>query len=183
MAKTLIRFDTPVTYRDGRQYRVQACGRERDNGQWEAWLEFEDLETGDILRSQRETTQPNENDSVYWATGLTPVYLEGALDRILHSPRVREAEPLSPPHFGGPAPRTRSRVPERSDREPVLNPFSVYEKNPDLLAQELTALRGWHLKQIIRDFDLVDERDVQLDALTEPELGSLILQRVRQLHP
>jgi len=183
MAKTLIRFDTPVTHGDGRQYRAQACGRERDNGQWEAWLEFEDLETGEILRSQRETTQPNEKDSVYWATGLTPVYLEGALDRILHPPRIREAEPLSPPHFGGPAPRARVRVSERSDREPVLNPFSVYEKNPDLLAQELTALRGWHLKQIIRDFDLVDERDVQLDALTEPELGSLIMQRVRQLHP
>ena len=44
MAQTLIRFDTPVTYRDGRQYRAQACGRERDNGQWEAWLEFEDVD-------------------------------------------------------------------------------------------------------------------------------------------
>ena len=59
------------------------------------------------------------------------------------------------------APRPpRAKISDRSDREPVLNPFSVYEKNPDLLAQELTALRGWHLKQIIRDFDLVDEREV-----------------------
>ena len=48
MAQTLIRFDTPVTHRDGRQYSAQACGRERDNGQWEAWLEFEDVETGEI---------------------------------------------------------------------------------------------------------------------------------------
>jgi hypothetical protein len=183
MAQTLIRFDTPVTHSDGRQYRVQACGRERDNGQWESWLEFEDVETGEVFRSQRETTQPNHKDSVYWATGLTPVYLEGALDRILHPPRVREAEPPSPPHFDGPAPRVRVKASDRSDRDPVLNPFSVYEKNPDLLAQELTALRGWHLKQIIRDFALVDERDIQLDGLTEPELGSLIMQRVRQLHP
>ena len=75
------------------------------------------------------------------------------------------------------------RASDLSDREPVLNPFSVYEKNPDLLAQELTALRGWHLRQIIRDFELVDERDVELEALTEPELGSLIIQRVRELHP
>jgi hypothetical protein len=59
----------------------------------------------------------------------------------------------------------------------------VYEKSPDLLAQELTALRGWHLRQIIRDFDLVDEREVHLEELTEPELGSLIVQRVRELHP
>ena len=183
MAQTLIRFDTPVTHRGGRQYIAQACGRERDNGQWEAWLEFEDVETGEIVRSERETTQPNKKDAVYWATGLTPVYLEGALDRILHPPRVRPPEPVPPPHFDGPAPRARAKRPELSDRDPILNPFSVYEKNPDLLAQELTALRGRHLRQIIRDFDLVDERDVELEALTEPELGSLILKRVRELHP
>ena len=183
MAQTLVKFDTPVSHRDGRQYRVHACGRERDNGQWEAWLEFEDLETGEIARSQRETTQPNHKDAVYWATGLTPVYLEGALDRILNPPRVREPEPLPPPHFDGPAPRTRAKTSDFSDRESVLNPFSVYEKSPDLLAQELTALRGWHLRKIIRDFELIDERDVQLETLTEPELGSLILQRVRELHP
>ena len=70
-----------------------------------------------------------------------------------------------------------------SDREPILDPFSVYEKNPGLLAQELTALRGWHLRQIIRDYDLVDERNVPLESLTEPELGSLIMHRMRELHP
>ena len=56
MAQTLVKFDTPVRDRDGRSYIAMACGRERDNGgQWEAWLEFKDLESGDILRSQRET--------------------------------------------------------------------------------------------------------------------------------
>jgi len=183
MAETLLRFDMPVSHRDGRQYIAQVCGRERDNGQWEAWIEFEEVETGEVLRSQRETTQPNRTDTVYWATGLTPVYLEGALDRILHPPVIREPESISPPHFDGPAPRARARTSGHSDREPVLNPFSVYEKSPDLLARELTALRGWHLRQIIRDFDLVDERDLRLETMTEPELGSLILRRVRELHP
>jgi hypothetical protein len=68
-----------------------------------------------------------------------------------------------------------------SNREPILDPFSVYEKSPELLAQELTALRGWHLRRIIRDFDLVDERDTELDILTEPQLGALIMRRVREL--
>lgn len=180
MAKTLIRFDTLVTHRDGRQYRAHACGRERENGQWEAWLEFEDIQTGDVLRSQRETTQPNQKYAEYWATGLTPVYLEGALDRILHPPAQRVTERVRPPHFDGPAPRPRPMI---SNREPVLDPFSVYEKSPELLAQELTALRGWHLRQIIRDYALVDENDVSLETLTEPELSSLIMRRVRQLHP
>ena len=92
MAQTLIRFDTPVIYRDGRTVPAQACGRERENGQWEAWLEFEDIETGEVLRSQRETTQPNQEDAAYWATGLTPVYLEGALDRILNPPKFESRE-------------------------------------------------------------------------------------------
>jgi hypothetical protein len=181
MAQTLIRFDTPVTYRDGRQYTAQVCGRELENGQWEAWLEFEEITSGEILRSQRETTQPNQKDAVYWATGLTPVYLEGALDRILHSPAYKVAESVRPPFFDGPAPRRRRAV--VSNREPIFDPFSVYEKSPDLLAQELTALHARHLRQIIRDFDLVDERNVPLETLTEPELGSLIMQRVRELHP
>ena len=180
MAQTLIKFDIPVTHRDGRSYIVMACGRERDNGQWEAWLEFQDVESGEILRSQRETTQPNHKDSVYWATGLTPVYLEGALDRILHPPQIRELEAVPPPRFDGPAPHARVAF---SNREPILDPFSVYDKSPNLLAQELTALRGWHLRQIIRDFALVDEREYPIDGLTEPQLGSLILKRVRELHP
>lgn len=178
MAETLIQFDTPVSLRDGRQYRAQACGRERDNGQWEAWLEFEDLTTGETLRSQRETTQPNRADTVYWATGLTPVYLEGAIDRIVRPGKRAEVEPAPPPFFDGPAPRETVAV---SNREPILDPFSVYEKSPELLAQELTALRGWHLRRIIRDFDLVDERETELDTLTEPQLGALIMRRVREL--
>ena len=177
MPQTLIRFESPVVYRDGRQYIAQVCGRERDNGQWEAWLEFEDVTSGEVLRSQRETTQPNHADTVYWATGLTPVYLEGALDRILNTPEKKAPEAVAPPFFDGPAPHSR---PLMSNREPILDPFSVYHKSPDLLAQELTALRAWHLRQIIRDFNLAE--DTRLETLTEPELGALIMRRMRDLH-
>jgi hypothetical protein len=179
MAQTLLRFDTPIVGRDGRQYWAQACGRERDNGQWEAWLEFEDITTGEVLRTQRETTQPNHADANYWASGLSPVYLEGGLERILRPAKQTDNEPAPPPFFDGPAPRNRSVV---SNHEPILDPFSVYAKSPDLLAQELTALRGWHLRKIIRDFDLVKESDAHLETMTEPQLGSLIMQRVRELH-
>lgn len=181
MAQTLLRFDTPVTHRDGRLYRAQACGRERDNGQWEAWLEFEEIDTGTVLRSQRETTQPNQYDAAYWATGLTPVYLEGSLDRILHPPSLKLPDLTPPPYFDGPAPHARLGGADRPDRAPVLNPFSVYEKNPDLLAQELTALRAYHLRQIIRDFDLAHGADRRLNTMTERALASLIVRRVREV--
>jgi len=57
---------------------------------WEGWVEFDPVDGGPTIRTPRETTQPNRADAEYWATGLEPVYLEGALDRAL-------AEPLQPP--------------------------------------------------------------------------------------
>ena len=163
MTQTLIRFDTPVIAPEGGRFGAHVCGREREGGQWEAWIEFTNLTTGETLRTQRETTQPNLADAAYWASGLTPVYLEGALERVRSVPRAR------PPHQ------------TTSDRGPLLDVFAVYEKNPGQLAQELTALRGWHLRQLIRDFGLVDEGRVSLEELSEPQLGALIMERVRDL--
>ena len=97
MAETLARFETPVSDRYGRLYTAKACGRERDDRLWEGWIEFENSETGETLRSFRETTQPNLTDLRYWATGLTPVYLEGALDRILPKTVLRQPSPVPAP--------------------------------------------------------------------------------------
>ena len=179
MAQTVVQFDTPVVHSSGARYQARACGRERQDGLWEGWIEFENIATGAVLRTVRETTQPNLTDLRYWATGLTPVYLEGALARTLDVPKQAAPTPVSPPYYDGPAER---REPEHRWHESILNPFSVYAKNPDLLAQELTALRAWHLRQIIRDYNLVDDDTIRLENMTEPELGSLIMQRVRDLH-
>ena len=59
---------------------ARACGRIREDGLWEGWIEFE-RNDGILMRTERETTQPNRTDLAYWATGLTPVYLEGAFRR------------------------------------------------------------------------------------------------------
>ena len=180
MAQTVVQFDTPITQTNGAQYMARVCGREREDGLWEGWVEFVNPSTGAVLRTVRETTQPNVTDLRYWATGLSTVYLEGALARTLNPPKTAAPAVIPPPHYDGPAERRPQR--EHSWPESVLNPFSVYAKNPDLLAQELTALRAWHLRQIIRDFSLVNENDVRLENMSEPELGSLIMQRVRELH-
>jgi hypothetical protein len=178
MPQTVARFETPVSDRSGRLYDAKACGREREDGLWEGWIEFENRATHEVLRTQRETTQPNLTDLTYWASGLTTVYLEGALERTLNPTQVRPPEYVPPPVFDGPAkPAPRER---RPSGDAILDPFSVYEKSPRLLAQELTALRGWHLRQIIRDYNLARGNDA-LENLTEAELGSLILDRVREL--
>lgn len=174
MAQTIAQYDTPLSM-GGFTYHARACGRQREDGLWEAWLEFENDDTGSVVRTPRETTQPNLTDLTYWATGLTAVYLDGALARTLSTPAPREPIEVVPPAFDGPA---RTRRVKSSGTESILNPFSVYEKSPELLAKELTALRARHLRQIIRDYDLA-RNDTTLEAMTEPELGSLIMQRVR----
>jgi hypothetical protein len=95
-AEILELYDAELVDEDGRGYTARACGREREGGTWEAWIEFE-REDGAILCTERETTQPNHDDAVYWATGITPVYLEGAFERAfeLGAPRVAHA-PLRP---------------------------------------------------------------------------------------
>ena len=68
---------------DGRLYRPRVLGEETNLGTWEGWIEFLPVTGGDSLSTDRETTQPNRGDLAYWATGLEPIYFEGALERAL----------------------------------------------------------------------------------------------------
>src|SRR5688500_20170418 len=79
--------NSPLTVPDdGRIYIAQACGRERDDRIWEGWLELVPDDGSPVLRSQRETTQPNRTALEYSASGLTPSYRKGALERSLTPP-------------------------------------------------------------------------------------------------
>ena len=91
MAEVLVEFSDVVISAGTRRYTGRACGSPMESGQWQGWVEFVDLDTGEAVRTPRETTQPNRTDTVYWATGLTPVYLEGALQRALHPRHRRRA--------------------------------------------------------------------------------------------
>ncbi len=63
-------------------YVVWICGEERADATWTGWLEFHPIEAGhSIMRTGQETSQPNLRALEYWAEGLEPVYLEGALAR------------------------------------------------------------------------------------------------------
>ena len=84
MAETLVQFQTPVAAPDGTSWNARACGAASSAGTWEGWIEFSPVEGGDTFQSGRETTQPNRRDTEYWATGLTNVFLEGALHRALN---------------------------------------------------------------------------------------------------
>jgi hypothetical protein len=83
MAEVLVKFTTPVRSEDGQLYMAQACGGTADDGLWNGWIEFSSEGSGNVIRSDRETTQPNRGDLLYWAEGLSEVYLEGSLKRAL----------------------------------------------------------------------------------------------------
>ena len=65
-------------------YNVFAYGEHRADDLWEGWIEFHpENNAGPVLRTGRETTQPDKAALIYWASGLEPLYFEGALARAL----------------------------------------------------------------------------------------------------
>lgn len=178
MPEVLVEFPEPVTSEHGVSYFAKACGSPTRDGLWQGWIEFTPVDGGPTIRSSRETTQPNRHDAVYWATGLTPVYLEGSLGRALN-PLVRPAPvPPAPPAYDGPAPNVIEGPPPVDS---VLNPFSVYRKGEALLRRQLAALSGWHLVNIIRAHGLSDRSDTELQAMTPAQLVEVIVANVKKL--
>jgi len=179
MAEVFVRFANPVVAKDGNVYRAQACGAPNTDGKWEGWIEFLPADGGPAVRSSRETTQPNRKDTAYWATGLTPVYLEGALERALH-PLVRPVVPAPQPVFDGPAPHVAPPAVPVPANEAVLDPFSVYTKGETLLRKELHALSAEHLVNIITAYDLSDEPVTMLNRLPASPLVETIITAVSE---
>lgn len=147
-------------------------------GTWQGWIEFVPLDGAEPVRSPRETTQPNREDTRYWATGLTPVYLEGALSRALAQPLPAPDFTMPPPEFSGPAPSFD--IPGEGAPTSILDPFSVYEKGETLLRRQLTALSAWHLVNIAVEYDLTDVNVEALNRLPAGDLIELIVRGVQK---
>jgi hypothetical protein len=173
-------YQTKLTTAAGRVYRPRACGRARPDGTWEGWLEFVPEDGSAVVRSARETSQPNLTTLEYWATGLTPVYLDGALDRALAGPlEVKPAPAPQAPFYDGPAPSiAASADPPITGTTPVLDPFAVYRQSETLLREQLEALSEHELRQIARGYRLATA-DVDIEAMTAPELIARIIAGVR----
>ena len=179
MAEVLVEFSDVVLSGGGRRYTARACGAPVPSGQWRGWIEFLDVESGEAIRSGRETTQPNRADTLYWATGLTAVYLDGALDRALHPAGHRAVAMDITPAFDAPAPHHPTAAGDPPVPDSVLNPFSVYRKGEPLLRRQLAALSAWHLVNIVRDHALSDQPAAALNTMTAAQLIELIVAAVR----
>ena len=91
-------FERPIADNSGDTFLVFVQGRSRPHDTWEGWLVFERQRDARRFSTPVETTQPDANAILYWASGLTDVYLQGALERALSvsiAPRsMAEAPPL-----------------------------------------------------------------------------------------
>ena len=68
--------------KSGSAYAVTAYGEPTTNGTWAGWLEFHPIDkTKPVMCTERETTQPDRSALEYWASGLEPLYFEGAFAR------------------------------------------------------------------------------------------------------
>jgi hypothetical protein len=176
MAEALLHFQDPVEAPSGELYKARACGRETPDGLWQGWLEFTPIAGGRLVRSGRETTQPNRRDTEYWAGGLTLVYLQGALKRALEGPvRIVRARIERPAYQKPGASIPYSTV---GNRDSALDPFSVYAKSESLLRRQLSALSVWHLVNIALAYDLTDEPVESLRCRRPASLIQLIVSSV-----
>ena len=79
----------PLADEDGRRFDlIRVYAAELPGGTWQGWIEFRSAE-GESVVTERETTQSNREGVTYWATGLEPVFLEGALKRAMEGARHR----------------------------------------------------------------------------------------------
>lgn len=179
MSEVLLEYPSPVSAADGRTFRARACASEMATGLWQGWIEFLPDDPSELpVRSPRETTQPNRTDTHYWATGLTPVYLEGALRRALDAPIVVSTPAPAVPIFNDPAPAVvTSTEPERVS---AIDPFSLYEKGEMLLRQELGALATWRLVNMVEVYGLSERPVAELSRLSREALCNVIVAGVKK---
>jgi hypothetical protein len=181
MAEVLVEFDTSLQAPDGGVYRPRVCGRVADDGLWEGWLEFLPT-TGerDAVRTGRETGQPNRADLVYWAEGLSQVYLEGALDRALSQPVPIPRAPPTTSAFAGPRPAEPAVLLPPEPRA-VLNPFEVYAQGPGLLRRQLDSVSVSHLRAIALAYHMAPAASI--GTAPRGELTEIIMRAVQAVQP
>ena len=82
MAEMIQQYTNHFQDENGVTYTVMARGEESVSGTWEGWLEFHPIDKAmPVWVTGRETTQPKRSALEYWASGLEPLYFEGAFER------------------------------------------------------------------------------------------------------
>ena len=95
MSKIVHEFSNPVPTPEGVLHTARVLGEQAD-GHWHGSLEFTPHGGGPPLRTGRETSQTTYEQLEYWASGLSPDYLDMAFRRatpVEQEKRRRRAAP------------------------------------------------------------------------------------------
>lgn len=148
MSEVFVQFETVVSGPNGSRFTPRACGRAREDGLWESWIEFDPVSHDNgPLRTSRESIQPNRDDLMYWAQGLTQTYLEGALNRAVNLSVPRQSSSVPTHDLDEVAAEVGSTTKPASPRA-VINPFEVWEQGEHILVRQLAALSPARLRDV-----------------------------------
>jgi hypothetical protein len=85
MIELVHKYQSLVADTAGRLYVACAFAAPQPDGLWQGWFAFFPVQVGEVLTTDRETTQSKLTDIEYWASGIEAIYLEGALSRALQN--------------------------------------------------------------------------------------------------
>lgn len=165
MERLLQEFERPITDTAGMLYRVFLYGRSRPGDTWQGWLVFERTTDGRRFATDVETTQSNAEAILYWATGLTDAYFDGALARA-QNPRPHDASAIAvPPPVVSSDTETHRRRLAALERD-VLDCFARY-RTRRLLTQSLLAELPHAHADVVRALEDLEKQGGLLTRQTE----------------
>jgi hypothetical protein len=157
--------------KSGRLYNSSVVAVAAADGHWNAWIEFVDPVSGDVLRTGIETHQSTETDLHHWASVLSDVYLQGALGRASASP----SETAIHRRVAGRASLAAGREASAPD------PFELFGHGEHVLRRELQLFTRAVLRAIIITHDL-NPAGLNLSRLTKAQLVAFIVTAVEAQH-
>jgi hypothetical protein len=153
----------PVATETGRVYQPSIVAAVAADGHWNAWIEFVDSHSGEVLRTGIETHQTNEADLHHWASVLSDVYLRGAIERATVS---REETDIHR--------RSAEQARQTAREESALDPFVLFELGEHVLRRELLLFKRSTLRDIILTHQL-NPAGLNLAKLTKVQLATFIV--------
>ena len=165
MERLLQEFERPIADSDGVLHRVFLYGRSRPADTWQGWLVFERTTDGRRFATDVETTQSNAEAVLYWATGLTDAYFDGALDRA-RNPRPHEPSAIAaPPQVVGSDSQTHRRRLASIERD-VLDCFGRH-RTRRLLTDDLFRELSHTHADVVRALEDLEKQGGLLIRQTE----------------
>lgn len=165
-------LEPAVTAENGRRYRASVVGTSAADGHWNAWLEFVEPESQEVLRTGIETHQASETNLHHWARTLSDVYLRGAIDRAVPSRSETAAHRRAV---------KLASVATRPARAGDLDPFTLFALGEHVLQRELQLFTRAALRALITDHALNPAR-LDLSKFTKTQLVIFIVTAIEVQH-